>query len=384
MRNPLVFYSAQTLEPWDFDTPLHRGIGGSETSHVELVNRIGAGESTNFPVLSFSPTGRGDVFDGAHDRYWRDSGDENLVSHTLKAHEATWVVYRDPEFFSRKILPAHNIYWFIAQDVEYALTEEQAKRIDRYVCLCPEHASYTEKRFPFLRGKICLSSNGVRRDVIERIERDVPISRNPKKLIYASSPDRGLQVILENWFRIREAVPGAELTVCYGFENMNKIAEVRPELSALRQSLEGLLEQPGITWKGRLNQVELYNEWFSAGIWWYPTNWPETSCITCMDAQACGAVPVCSDYWALKQNVFHGFKYPGLPQKDQYLRLRMVHDVIGLLQNPEEQDRIRFGAGESQGMMAEARTVFDWDKFASQFAFWHKQDWRRREERNAT
>ena len=377
MHNPLIFHSALTLEPWDFNTPLNRGIGGSETSHVELVNRIGAGKFNSFPVLSFCPTWRRNLVDH-RGRCWSDSADKNLVTHTLKSQEATWVVYRDPEFFSREILPAHNIYWFIAQDVEYDLTEEQAKRIDRYVCLCPEHASYTEKRFPFLKGKICLSSNGVRREMIEYTEHNFLIPRNAKKLLYASSPDRGLQLILENWFRIREAVPDAELTVCYGFENMNKIAEARPELASLRQSLEGLLIQPGITWKGRMGQIELYEEWLSAGIWWYPTNWPETSCITCMDAQACGAIPVCTDYWALKQNVFRGFKYPGLPQKDAYLRSRMVHDVIELLQNPEEQDRIR------ETMMPEARETFDWDNFARQLAHWHEQDWRRREERNET
>lgn len=367
--NALIFHSCKTLENWDFDTPLVRGIGGSETSHVELAKRTG--KLNRFPVLSYAPIYKATPEAGPGMVDWYSSDFKELITDELESSVGnTWLVYRDPEFFNQD-LPKHNVYWFMAQDVGYSnLTPEQAEKIDRYICLCPEHAKYTAAQFPFLKDKIYLSSNGVRTDLIEEIERDFPISRNPKKMLYASCPERGLELILENWFRIREAVPEAELTVAYGFNNVEKVIDAggRPDLAEFQQKIQGLLKQPGITATGRINQIELYKQWFSAGIWFHPTSFPETSCITCMDAQTCGAIPVCNDLWALKQNVFHGLKYPGVPQKDSFLRSCMIRDLIDLLQDPERQEAIR------KPMMREARSEFNWNRFAEQLAGWHEKD----------
>lgn len=368
MAPALIFHSAKTLENWDFDTPLKTGIGGSETSHVELAKRTGL--LNRFPVLSFAPVPEEDqyVHQVVGKTHWFSSLDTLNVNKEIGSRAATWLVYRNPAFFEQD-LPVHNVYWFMAQDVGYSnMTEAIAAKIDRYICLCPEHASYTQQMYPYLKGKIVLSSNGVRTDLIEEIERDFPISRNPKRIIYASCPERGLKLILENWFRIREAVPDAELVVAYGFNNLDTIAVDNYEKRVSAENLRAMLNQPGIIVTGRLNQIELYKQWFAAGVWFYPNCFEESSCITCMDAQACGAIPVCNNLWALKQNVLHGLKYPGRPQNDAFLRSVMIRDLIELLERPELQESIR------GPMMVDARKEFNWDRMADQLARWHEAD----------
>ena len=173
-------------------------------------------------------------------------------------------MYRAPQFFDLD-LPKGK-YFFVAQDIGYDFTPEQLAKIDGYICLCEDHCKYTAARYPSLKGRIFKSSNGIKRDLIEKIEKE-QIVRNPKKLIYASSPDRGLELLLTDWFRIREFVPDAELHVFYGRNNMHKMMDRGAEyLKPLDASLNALKDQPGVHWRGRINQPDLIREMLSASI----------------------------------------------------------------------------------------------------------------------
>jgi len=341
------------MENWDFNTPLHRGIGGSETSHVELARRL---RRRGHDVISYAPIGfAGTIHEGV---VWRPT--EDITKNAPEGYN--WLVYRNPSFFDLE-LPKGK-FWFMAQDVGYDWSAAQAAKVDRYLCLCKKHIGYTLKRTPAMKDKIYLHSNGIRRDVIEEIEKE-KIVRNPKKIMYASSPDRGLLLCLKDWFRVRELVPDAELHIFYGFDYAEKVFEAGNKvLGQQLTEIKSLMNQPGIVWRGRLNQLDLYREWFSAGIWWYPNDFAETSCITCMDAQACGAIPVCNDLWALEQNVLHGVVMPGVPQKDNVCRMSLIWEMADLLIHPEKQDAFR------DEMMLDARDTFDYEKWINQLEEW--------------
>lgn len=60
---------------------------------------------------------------------------------------------------------------------------------------------------------------------------------------------------------------------------------------------------PGIVMHGRVNQRELAEAMLGASVWFYPTWFSETSCITAMEAQAAGLVPVCPTTAALHETV---------------------------------------------------------------------------------
>jgi hypothetical protein len=48
-----VFLSVPTFEPWDWNNPDLVGIGGSETSHIEMSNRL---SDRGHEVYSYGPT----------------------------------------------------------------------------------------------------------------------------------------------------------------------------------------------------------------------------------------------------------------------------------------------------------------------------------------
>ena len=82
---------------------------------------------------------------------------------------------------------------------------------------------------------------------------------NNPKFIYSSSPDRGLDTLLNLWLQIRKEFPDAELHVYYGFGNWDKAISQRNNENEkrLRDQILENMKQPGIFYHGRVNQDEL-------------------------------------------------------------------------------------------------------------------------------
>ena len=364
-------YSSIALEPWDWTNPWTQGIGGSETCHIELTERF---EARGHTVTSYTkmPHFSGILYVPRERKNWLDISELNIgepVTNSMNAAfgkpyvPENWLIFRDSAFFD-KDLPKENQYFFIAQDVDYAWTPERLEKVSKYITLCTEHTNFTLAKYPQLKGKVFQSTNGVRREWIEKIAKE-NIQRDPNKIIYTSSPDRGLLLLLKNWFRIRERCPEASLTVCYGFDNMEKILQAQGGTAwflPMKNEIHKLLTQDGVNFTGRIGQERLYREWFSSNIWWYPTDWPETSCINCMDAQACGAIPVTNKHWAVGENVFHGYLYEGIPQKDQICLAQQIEAVCKLIKNPDVDWR--------EEMRQDALDTFSWDNVVKQYEGW--------------
>jgi len=184
--------------------------------------------------------------------------------------------------------------------------------------------------------------------------------------MYASSPDRGLRNLVPIFQLAREVVPDLELHVYYGFNNIEKVIERAKENTWVKdrtQEILDLLEQPGIVNHGRMGQTALYQEWMKAGIWCHPSNFTETSCITCMDAQALGAIPITIPTWAVGENVKYGQFIDGNIDRDEdrRTRARFVLAVTQWARQPEKQETVR------AEMMPWAQAWFDWNAVVLQW-----------------
>lgn len=360
-----VFVSDSTFEPWDWTNPDTVGIGGSETSHIEMARRLA---EAGHQVISYAPTPFTGPIDGPGHVTWFRCDQINWAAPDVNV----WVLYRAPHLADH--LPAGATAWLICQDTDYEmrgneLTAERLAKFTRIVALCGVHGDYLKAKYPAAKARVCVSSNGVKAELIRQIAADPP-ERNPLRMMYASSPDRGLETLLEIFPRIAEQVEGLELHIYYGFDNIDKVIAHMGEnhrASKTKKRIAKMFDHPGITYHGRTPQPELLREWFKAGIWCHPSNFTETSCITCMDAQACGAIPVTSPVWAISENVQHGFFIEG-NVKNPLVRARYIHSVFSLALQPNLQDQIR---GES---MPWALDEFDWANFTGQWEGWARFD----------
>lgn len=385
-----VFVSERTFEPWDWTNPDRVGIGGSETSHIEMAQRLARRGNH---VKSYAPltvdesapkgyTAPGPAVDTDIPEFVDPSGvrwrpielfTEAGSAGVLRNVEGlVYVIYRAPRLVD--FLPLGAVAWLICQDVDYtssqnALTEARALRFTRIVALCDEQARYLRRRLPAAAHLVVTSSNGIKAEYIEGLLA-APPARNPMRLIYASSPDRGLENLLQIFSRVREIVPAAELHVCYGFDNIEKVIArvgINSSVARLHQRLAEGLKAPGVFHYGRLGQLELLAEWFKSSIWCHPSNFTETSCITCMDAQACGAVPVTRPTWAIGENVMEGVFIEG-DATSELIRARYVFHVVELLMNPAMADDHRLL------MMPRALERFGWERFVDQWLGWAQYD----------
>lgn len=358
-----IFVSAPTFEPWSWRNPDTKGIGGSETSHIEMARRLA---ERGHEVVSYAPSNVGEEI-GPGGVLWKRF---DRIDFT-EACDA-WIVYRAP--YLADYLTHPNV-WLICQDVDYQmdgneLTDERAVKFSRIVALCKTHGQYLKYAHPVVKDRVCVSSNGIKRELIESIFADPP-ERNPHRLMYASSPDRGLEYLLKIFGRAREIVSDLELHVFYGFNNMDKVAVMENKTGKAARDIKASIlkgmEQPGVVHHGRLPQAELLREWFQSAIWCHASNFTETSCITSMDAQACGAIPITNPTWAVAENVMHGVFVQG-DVRHPVIQARYVLELVRMALDPERQQQIR------PPMMRQARERFDWDLFVTQWEAWATPD----------
>src|SRR6185436_11351774 len=345
------FYNPVFFEQWDYRSSIIRGVGGSETSAVEMAWRLAR---RGHKVTSYAP-----IPDDCPGE-WRGTVWKPLESADF-TQKGIWIIYRDASCLTQMDKQEGQTVWLMCQDeIARGVTEETAPKIDKVLALCEWHKRHMELNLPLLKGKIVVTSNGVKTDLL----RSVPAQdRNSHRLMYASSPDRGLQTLLRIFPRVREFVSDAELHIFYGFNNIEKLKDRYPWMGEVQKSIEGQLEQRGIHWHGRVNQNELYREWMKSAIWCYPTNFHETSCITSMEAQALGAIPICSPRAALAENVLNGVFIQGDPN-DQLIRAYFVGEIVALMNNPNAQEEIR------GRMMVEARSRHCWERVVDQWESW--------------
>lgn len=150
-----------------------------------------------------------------------------------------------------------------------------------------------------------------------------PVAKEGCKVVYSSSPDRGLDKLLDWWPAIRKMRPDAELHVYYGFDTWERMADfhkhkiAKLQIGIFRARLASM-EGQGVVAHGRVGQEELTRAWMGASLWLYPTSFCETSCITAMEAQAAGAWPITSGLAALRETVRNGILIDPPNTRDGY------------------------------------------------------------------
>lgn len=348
----IFIVSTVSFEPWDHRNPDTVGIGGSETSAIEMAWRLarrGFNVTSYAPIPDDCPTPHRGVT-------WKSSKEIDY------SQKGLWIIYRAPDQADefKKNHPG-QILWLMCEDIDYCkasnrFTKKRIAKFDRIMPLCEAHALHFMSRYPEMKGKITISSNGIRLGLIRKIEKE-NIERNPKKIVYASSPDRGLINLIKVFKRAREYDPELQLTVAYGFDNLDKIVKENPNTywESERNLMGKLLNAPGVTWLGRIPQPQLIREWFSAGMFVYISNFWETNFISIQEAQACGAIPIVSPVWAAAEKLKSGMAIPGNAD-DPMTRSRFVDAIVRISANASQQEIMR------KDMMIYARTHFNYER----------------------
>ena len=131
------------------------------------------------------------------------------------------------------------------------------------------------------------------------------------KIFAGSSYDRYLDLLLFIWPDVLKKYPDAELHIAYGWNLFVTGFHTNPERMAWKQSVDDMMQQDGIFHYGRVGKAELDKIRQQCGIWAYPTYFDEINCITALESQKDGLVPVTMKKGALVETVGSGVLVDG-------------------------------------------------------------------------
>lgn len=346
-QNEITIVAGPGFEEWSPDS-LETGLGGSEEAIVYMANEL---TKLGWHVTVYAnPGAKAGNFNGVDYRMWYDFNPNDEFN--------ILVLWRGIGFADVKLKSKFTVLWLHDVPNNPDFTKERVDAIDKIMVLSEFHKSLLMmndngefKKIP--DEKIWVSSNGIP-DLSEDKSKN---KRKNNKLIYASSPDRGLIYLLNNWKRIKKEVPDATLDIYYGFNVFDAIHKNNPERMAWKAKIMQLMKQPGISYYGRIGHKELHKKYSEADIWAYPTDFQEISCISAIKAQALGAIPFVTDYAALSETVKGGIKVD-VDITDPEDQKEYFDELIKLMKNNEKKEVIR------KPMEKFAKDYFSWSRVA--------------------
>jgi len=276
-------YCGTTWESWS-PKSVDSGIGGSEEAVIQLSKEL--------------------TKHGYNVTVYCDCGDDE--------GEYDGVIYKNPVMFNNK--DAHNILiswrtnifvygiearkkiiWVHDLPLNMPFDKESVGSFDKIVVLSQYHASLLPDVVP--KEKIFISTNGIVPEDFVGLDE----IRNPHRIIYASSYNRGLETILDMWSGIRKDVSDAELHIYYGWNSYDRaVASGDLRDTGWKASMLKKMQQEGVHEHGRVGHKELLKEYSKAGIFAYPCEYSgEINCIALTKAIACGCIPVTNDAYVL-------------------------------------------------------------------------------------
>jgi len=311
--------------PFDGATPFERSLGGSESAVVFAAPEL-AGRGQRVRV--FCRCERPGEYDGVG---YRDLTDFPAFLESGSCD--VFICCRHLRGLAAPVRSKVNVVWnhdIILKDGARQLMSLMYK-VDRVLVLSEFHKSQFQRHLTVPDDRYVVTRNGVDLELIDEAIRGV--QRDPKRLLYTSRPERGLDLLLGMWPELKRRLPDVSLAIAH-YENPGADAQMADYLQALRRTAERL---PDVKILGPLTKRDLYGEIASSALVVYPATFPEVSCISALEAAACGTPMIASRYAALKETVADGetgVLVPGDPHDEQY-QTRFVEAVAALLSDDD-------------------------------------------------
>lgn len=225
---------------------------------------------------------------------------------------------------------------------------DYGKFVDLYVSPSESHREHISRTVGIAKDRIAVIPNSINLEVADAT---TDIERDPFRIVYCSSPDRGLHHLLSIFPMIRKQVPEANLRIYYQVRRWIRIMEgmkgawhrgsalhsIASRARCVEEQLAtfGECGENGITVMGQTNNYEMAAELRAASVLAYtcdPVFYTEGFSVSIMDACAAGCMPIISDADAIGEvyrDVAHVIK--GRPQER---RAEWVSSIVRGLTEP--------------------------------------------------
>ena len=313
-NNRIVIFCGESNTPWSPNSTLE-GITGSEEAVIYLAREL---TKLGWNVDVYNSCNKMEEYDGVqYIPFW---------SYDPKAKCDIFISWRD--ISQVKIAPESSKKYLWLHDVT---TEEKwnldiEKILDKVFFL----SKYHRTNLPNLpEDKVFYTGNAIDPAHFKEFE-DVKKIKN--RCVYVSSPDRGLEFLLEIWKDIRKEVPDATLNIYYGWDNWDYLHRGDEVYSKRKEAIINKLkelEAYGVQWIGKIGHMELAHAMSQAEYWLYPCGkFNETYCISAKKSIASRCLPIVTDMGALDEIVDYGIKVHTTMETDPQTFLNTYKDTV--------------------------------------------------------
>lgn len=292
-NNRIVMFCGPSPEAWS-PLSVNTGIGGSEEAVINMSKEL---VKLGWIVDVYTNCNAPANYDGVqyHNDYEYDITEKCDI----------FIAWRMADYV--KFAPEGSRVFLWLHDIQRAefYNPSILERIEKIFAL----SKYHRTNLPDIPDdKFFITTNGI--DVSQFSENG--FKKIPYKCIYASSPDRGLDIVLECWPKIKGKYPSATLDIFYGFtKTYDELHKEDYNMVKYKEKIMEMIKQPGIVYHGRVGHKELADAFMQSSFWIYPTSFTEIFCITAIKSQASGTYPITTDLAALDETVQYGIKING-------------------------------------------------------------------------
>ena len=198
--------------------------------------------------------------------FFIDFADNYIIDYLIVSRKATNLYYGYG--VKNAYLWVHDVFLSEMDSGTFLINQSHKTKFKKVLVLTKWHKNVL-KDAGLPEDKITITRNGIftERFLITQVE------KQPFRFIYSSAPYRGLTILLKYFKKIKERYSQAELYLFCSDGDLD-----------IEQT--NLIQQtPGVVHKQRVSQDQIAIEYLKSDIWFYPTDFLETYCITAVEAQ---------------------------------------------------------------------------------------------------
>jgi tetratricopeptide (TPR) repeat protein len=287
IKRRLVFIVNGGFVAWRGSSIEKDGTGGSETFIIEMSKAIKKGGLYDEVIVFCNCGGKEGEEEYCGVLYKDLSG---YIGYLNDHSVDRVVVSRYPEYLAslyemENVKEVSLILHDLIPSGEVILRHEKLKKI---MLLSEYHKTVFDNMFGPILGDLT-SSFGYGIDVagMEKVMMGSGNNKVKNRFIYSSTANRGLIYLLMMWRGIKEKIADATLYIHCDIYNNKWLNETcKEEMDTVREMMEVMIGEKkwGIVYKGWVSKKELYQSWGEADVWFYPTTFLETYCLTALEA----------------------------------------------------------------------------------------------------
>jgi glycosyltransferase involved in cell wall biosynthesis len=282
----IVSTSPSLFMPNDLET---EGMGGTETLLINLSKKL----AEKYSVTVFCNVIEETVWNGVKFLY-----KENVLKYLKENKTDILIVLRDTVFVNELDIKSLNIGKIILWCHDFAYSPIHAymnkivNKVDTIICVSKWHKEDILKMFTNVnKDKIKVIYNGVDESLFNFSDNKIP-----GKLVYTSTPYRGLEHALNIFPTIRKNVPNATLHIFSGLK-LYKDGQ-QDNFSHLYERAKSM---KNVYYHGIVSRKELSKHLKESELMFYPNTYPETFCCAAAENLMCGTPVITSKLGALPE-----------------------------------------------------------------------------------